>query len=164
MLRSERKLHVEPRPDESLFNLKVAFTTQDRHHVDQHFGTAKCVLVYGVGKDNWSLIEAIEYPDSDERRHDKLPGRIQDLAELKCSAIYCNACGVSAIRKLLENDINPVKVHEGADIHDLICELQDKLKGTPTGWVNRAIKSINKPLNSDVSSEKRLAQMMEEDW
>lgn len=164
MLKSERKLHVEPRPDEEQFSLKIAFATKDRVHVDQHFGTAKCVLIYGVGTQSWSLLEAIEYPDIDGKRHDKLPCRIRDLAEMSCAAIFCNACGVSAIRQLLGSDINPVKVQEGADIHRLIAELQTELSGKPTGWVGRAVKAAEQETKSEKSDERRLAQLMDEDW
>jgi len=162
MLKSERKLHVEPAPNENQFSIKVAFSTLDRHHVDQHFGTAKCVLIYGVAKDNWSLFEAIEYPTIDENTHDKLPVRISDLEQ--CSAIYCNACGAAAIRQLLAYDINPVKVTEGANIHRLLMDIQTELKGSPSGWLARALKNAVRKREKATTAGKRLDQLMDEEW
>ncbi|WED24075.1 NifB/NifX family molybdenum-iron cluster-binding protein [Vibrio sp. JC009] len=164
MIRSERKLHIEPAPDEEQFQLKVAFATQDRHHVDQHFGTAKGVLIYGVGLEKWSLLEAIEYPAITEQTHDKLPGRISDLKECQCSAIFCNACGASAIRQLLGEDINPVKVSQGTDIHMLLAEIQCEMRGKPMGWLGRALKSAEKKSKDKDTTQQRLSGLMDEDW
>ncbi|PMH44851.1 hypothetical protein BCU68_11955 [Vibrio sp. 10N.286.49.B3] len=164
MLNNRRKLSVEPRPNNSEFSFNIAFATQDRHHVDQHFGTAKCVLIYGVGKKSWSLLEAIEYQEVDEDRHGKLPSRINDLSVLNCAAIYCNACGVSAIRQLMQSGVNPVKVQQGMDIHALIASLQKDLVGTPTGWIKRAL--MQKPQRNDTSldDQQRLEHLMDEEW
>lgn len=162
MIKSERKFHIEPLPNAAQFSLKVAFATRDRHHVDQHFGMAKCVLIYGISEERWSLVEAIEYPTIDENTHDKLPARISDLEE--CSAIYCNACGAAAIRQLLSHDINPVKVSVGAKIHAQIEDIQAELKGQPMGWLARALKlSERKKLAVD-HVEERLDRLMDEEW
>lgn len=162
MSKCERKLHVEPMPDESLFQVKVAFSTLDRQHVDQHFGTGKCVLIYGVGKESWSLIEAIEYPDVNENNHNKLPARVEDLNG--CSAIYCNACGASAISKLLEKNINPIKVSAGANIHQLLLDLQQELNGVPQGWLARALQALSQERSSGGDTQARLSQLMDEEW
>lgn len=162
MIQSERKLHIEPSPDEAGFSLKIAFTTLDRQHVDQHFGTAKCLLIYGIDRAHWSLLEAIEYPVSDDKTHEKLPARIADLKG--CAAVYCNACGVSAIRQLLGENINPVKVSEGANIHILLAEMQEELKGTPTGWLGRALKQEERRKQSQASEQDRLSKLMDEEW
>jgi nitrogen fixation protein NifX len=163
-LAARRKLSVEPRPTNTQFTLYVAFSTEDRRRVDQHFGTATSVLIYGVDKYSWSLVEAIEYQDADEDRHAKLPTRIQDLAALNCVAIYCYACGVSAIKQLLQSGINPVKVPLGSDIHTLINGLQKELNGTATGWVKRALRSRDDLDKTAPNSQQRLADLMDEAW
>ncbi|MGX9417624.1 NifB/NifX family molybdenum-iron cluster-binding protein [Vibrio sp. RC27] len=162
MFKSERKLHVEPTPDDSLFRIKVGFTTLDRHRVDQHFGSAKCVLIYGLNETEWHLLEAIEYSNSNSQTHDKLPIRIGDLSA--CSAVYCNACGPSAIRQLLDKGIHPVKVTEGSNIHDLMRDLQLELIEGPTGWLSRAIKTTVDERQKAVDKAQRLSDLMDEDW
>lgn len=162
MITSERKLHVEPLPNANQYSLKVAFATRDRHHIDQHFGTAKCVLIYGVSKQQWSLVEAIEYPNVDENTHNKLPARINDLES--CAAIYCNACGAAAIRQLLAHDIHPVKVHEGTSIHAQVTDIQTELNGKPMGWLARALKQAERKKESTVAIEDRLDRLMDEEW
>lgn len=164
MRNSRRKLSVEPRPETNQFSFNIAFSTQDRQHVDQHFGTAKCVLIYGVGPDSFALIEAIEYRNVDEDRHQKLPMRIHDLEVLDCAAIYCNACGVSAIKQLLESGVNPVKVPVGLKIHSLIAELQKNLLGEPSGWVKRVLMSKLQASQPGFNEQQRLEQLMDEEW
>jgi nitrogen fixation protein NifX len=162
MFKSERKLHVEPSPDQGQFRLKVGFTTLDRHHVDQHFGSAKSVLIYGVNEVGSHLLEAVEYADTNAGTHDKLPARIGDLSE--CSAIFCNACGPSAIRQLLEKGIHPVKVNEGSVIRELLANVQQELQAEPSGWLARALKQTNEQKRDESEKSQRLAQLMDEDW
>ncbi|MCE0495421.1 NifB/NifX family molybdenum-iron cluster-binding protein [Vibrio salinus] len=159
---SERKLHIEPGPGEDDFALKVAFATYSRKRVDQHFGSCKTMLVYGVSVEGWHLMEAIEYAELSATTHDKLPTRIADLSG--CSAVFCNACGASAIRQLLEKNIHPVKVVEGSGIHELLVDIKEELNSEPTGWLARAIKQKEKTEEPEVKKAQRLSQLMDEDW
>ncbi|MFL7865355.1 NifB/NifX family molybdenum-iron cluster-binding protein [Vibrio cincinnatiensis] len=159
MKSTKRRLHLPPEPTEENLRVKIAFTTSDRQTVDQHFGSAKGVLNYGIYNTEWHLMEAIEYSTSGPA-HDKLPSRIADLSG--CAAIFCNACGASAIRQLLECDIQPVKVNESCDIHFLLTEVMSELDSAQTGWLARALKKSKLPEALD--TEKRLAQLMDEDW
>jgi nitrogen fixation protein NifX len=159
---SERKLHIEPAPDDSQFRHKVAFATFDRQHVDQHFGSAKCILIYGVSESSWMLLEAIEYSDHPGRTHDKLPTRIADLKA--CSAVFCNACGASAIRQLIEQGIYPVKVGEGMDIHQLLADMVSELNDERMGWLTRSNKLTRHSARSSKDEQGRLAQLMDEEW
>ncbi|MDC0610990.1 NifB/NifX family molybdenum-iron cluster-binding protein [Vibrio sp.] len=159
---SERRLHVELCPGTDNFSLKVAFATLDRKSVDQHFGSCRTMLVYGVNAQEWNLIEAIEYAEVPASTHDKLPTRISDLTG--CDAVFCNACGASAIRQLLEKNIHPVKVIEGSDIHELLVDIQSELNGEPSGWLARAIKQREKETEPEVKKAERLSQLMDEEW
>ncbi len=159
---SERKFHIEPMPQASDFNLKVGFTTLGRQQVDQHFGSSKCVLIYGVNEKEWHLLEAVEYAENAQTAHDKLPTRIGDLTQ--CAAIFCNACGPSAIRQLLEKGIHPVKVPEGTGIHELLSGIQEELQTEPTGWLARALKVSGELQQDKTEKTQRLSQLMDEDW
>lgn len=157
---NKRRLHVEPSPDARSFKVKVAFATHDRQTVDQHFGSSLGMLIYGICEHDWHLLEAIEYSVSD-RVHDKLPSRINDLAD--CSAVFCNACGAAAIRQLIEQNIHPIKVHEGYDIHQLLSEMQQELQQGPSGWLARAMKQREESETTE-DSQQRLSQLMDEEW
>ncbi|MBE3666692.1 nitrogen fixation protein NifX [Vibrio cincinnatiensis] len=156
---TKRRLHLPPEPTQDNLRVKIAFTTSDRQTVDQHFGSAKGVLIYGIYSTEWHLMEAIEYSSSGFA-HDKLPSRIADLSG--CAVLFCNACGALAIRQLIECDIQPVKVSEGCHIHFLLTEVMAELNGTQTGWLSRALKKNKLPDLSD--TQKRLTQLMDEEW
>ncbi|MCY9878129.1 NifB/NifX family molybdenum-iron cluster-binding protein [Vibrio natriegens] len=159
MKSTKRRLYLPPEPTQEKLRVKIAFTTSDRQTVDQHFGSAKGVLIYGIYHTEWHLMEAIEYRTSGPA-HDKLPSRIEDLSG--CAAIFCNACGASAIRQLLECDIQPVKVNEKCDIHFLLNEVLAELDSAHTGWLSRALKKNKQPDTS--GTEKMLTQLMDEEW
>lgn len=156
---TERKLHIEPQPQAGEFAIKVAFATANRRQVEQHFGSARGMLIYGVDKTEWRILAAIEYAEGEQRAHDRLPARIADLAE--CAAVFCNACGASAIRQLLDRGIHPVKVAEGADIHTLLQQLQQELQGKPMGWLARSLKHIERAPSNEAE---RLQALMDEEW
>lgn len=118
------------------------------------------MLIYGICEHDWHLLEAIEYSVSD-RVHDKLPSRINDLSD--CSAVFCNACGAAAIRQLIEQNIHPIKVHEGYDIHQLLSEMQQELQQGPSGWLARAMKQREESETTE-DSQQRLSQLMDEEW
>ena len=154
-----RKLQVEPQPSAEELPLKVAFATSNRRQVEQHFGSAQGMLIYGVDQAEWHILAAIEYNETAQPTHDRLPARIHDLAG--CAAVFCNACGASAIRQLLDHGIHPVKVNEGAEIHTLLAELQQELQGKPMGWLARSLKQMKHPPSDDAS---RLQALMDEEW
>lgn len=137
--------------------LKVAFATSDRKTVDQHFGSARSFAIYGVGPDEERLLTVTEFGElAQDGNEDKLSIKLEMLSE--CIAVYCRACGASAVRQLLAIGVQPVKVSEGAVITDLISALQNELKEGPSNWLAKAIKR-NQPSESD-----RFDAMESEGW
>ncbi|GGB94627.1 nitrogen fixation protein NifX [Marinobacterium zhoushanense] len=119
--------------------LRVAFATTDRETVNQHFGSALAFAVYGVNDRTSWLISVCEFADvSEEDNEDRLPAKIEQLSG--CAAVYCRACGASAVRQLLENGIQPVRVTDEALIGDLLSALQDELREGPSSWLAKAIR------------------------
>ena len=104
-----------------------------------------------------------------EQRMERLPRAMQGaIAEDKlsvkidllsgCAAVYCQAIGGSAINQLIAKGIQPVKVHEGSKIKDLIVDLQNEMKAGPSSWL---AKAINQHKTSD---PERFNQMEDEGW
>lgn len=133
-----RQLRVlDDESDDSL--LKVAFATSDRETVNQHFGSASGFAIYGVDPERARLLTVTEFGQlSQDGNEDKLAIKLEVLAD--CIAVYCRACGASAVRQLLAAGIQPVKVTEGAAIGELIKALQRELKEGPSNWLAKAIK------------------------
>lgn len=68
---------------------------------------------------------------------DKLSVKIQLLNG--CAAVYCQAIGASAIKQIVAQGIQPIKVHEGSAIKDLLADLQNEMKSGPSSWLAKAI-------------------------
>lgn len=119
--------------------MKVAFASSDRKLVDQHFGSACSFVIYGVDAEQIQLLTVSEFAElSADESEDKLAGKLALLEG--CIAVYCRACGASAVRQLLELGIQPVKVTEGARINELIDSLQQELREGPSTWLAKAIQ------------------------
>ncbi len=132
-----RQLRVlEDSGDDEL--LQVAFATSDRRAVNQHFGSARSFAIYAVGPDRSRLVNVTEFGDlAQDGNEDKLSAKLEMLQG--CAAVYCRACGASAVRQLLALGIQPVKVSEGAQIEPLIAALQQELVAGPSSWLAKAI-------------------------
>ena len=142
-----RRMRIVQSPDEKQFMetaLKIAFATTDMETVNQHFGSAKSFAVYAVDRDNAQLLEAAQFGElSQDGNEDKLSIKIELLSG--CAAVYCQAIGGSAINQLIVKNIQPVKVHEGSKIKDLIADLQNEIKAGPSSWLAKAINQHKSP-------------------
>jgi nitrogen fixation protein NifX len=153
-------MHIVQSPDEKQFMetaLKIAFATTDMETVNQHFGSAKSFAVYAVDRDNAQLLEAAQFGElSQDGNEDKLSVKIELLSG--CAAVYCQAIGGSAINQLVVKNIQPVKVHEGSKIKDLIADLQNEIKAGPSSWLAKAINQHKAP------DPERFKLMEDEGW
>ncbi len=133
-----RQLRVLDDGDDAAL-LRVAFATSDRNSVNQHFGSARSFAIYAVGLEESRLVNITEFGDlSQDGNEDKLAVKLEMLQD--CIAVYCRACGASAVRQLLAIGVQPVKVSEGAQITQLISALQEELKEGPSSWLAKALK------------------------
>jgi nitrogen fixation protein NifX len=137
--------------------LKIAFATTDMETVNQHFGSAKSFAIYAVDMDDAQLLEAAQFGElQQDGNEDKLSVKIELLNG--CAAVYCQAVGGSAINQLIAKNIQPVKVHEGGRIKDLIVDLQNEMKAGPSSWLAKAINQHKTP------DPDRFKRMEDEGW
>jgi nitrogen fixation protein NifX len=137
--------------------LKIAFATTDMETVNQHFGSSKSFAIYAVNMDDAQLLEAAQFGElSQDGNEDKLSVKIEVLTG--CAAVYCQAIGGSAINQLIVRNIQPVKVHEGSKIKDLIIDLQNEMKAGPSSWLAKAINQYKTP------DPERFNRMEDEGW
>ena len=118
--------------------IKVAFATTDMVHVNQHFGSAKSFAVFAVDPEKSELLEAAQFGElAQDGNEDKLSVKLQLLDG--CAAVYCQAVGASAVKQIVSHGIQPIKVHEGCTIKELISDLQNEMKAGPSSWLAKAI-------------------------
>ena len=124
--------------------IKVAFATTDMVHVNQHFGSAKSFAVFAVDPENSEMLEAAQFGElAQDGNEDKLSVKLQLLDG--CAAVYCQAVGASAIKQIVNHGIQPIKVHEGCTIKELISDLQNEMKSGPSSWLAKAISQHKGP-------------------
>jgi nitrogen fixation protein NifX len=153
-------MHIVQSPEESNFMetaLKIAFATTDMETVNQHFGSAESFAIYAVDVEDSKFLEAAQFGVlSQDGNEDKLSVKIELLDG--CAAVYCQAVGGSAINQLIAKNIQPVKVHEGGKIKDLIVDLQTEMKAGPSSWLAKAINQHKGP------DPDRFKKMEDEGW
>ena len=112
--------------------VKIAFASNDRRHVNQHFGAASAFAIFEIGRAGANLVEVAEFIETAMDGHEgKLAGKVALLEG--CAAVYCNAAGASAVGQLLSKGIQPMRVEEGVAIEALLGCLQS----APPPWLAR---------------------------
>jgi nitrogen fixation protein NifX len=118
--------------------IKLAFATTDSKYVNQHFGSAKGFAIYEVTPDSVEQLEATQFGVlAQDGNEDKLDEKLEILSG--CTAVYCQAAGPSAVKRLMSIGVQPVKVSEGCEIEKLIADVQKEMRDGATGWLAKAI-------------------------
>jgi nitrogen fixation protein NifX len=119
--------------------LPVAFATSDQKHIDQHFGSTAGFAIYLVTEEECRLKEAVAFDAArQDGNEDKLEVRIAALKD--CAAVYCQAVGGSAIARLKQAGVQPVKVAPGLEIKAQLAALRKELRDGPAYWIVQALK------------------------
>lgn len=135
--------------------LKVAFATDDRVRVNQHFGAAVGFTIFALDGARARLVEVAEFPEAAMNgNEDKLAVRIAALAG--CAAVYCLAVGGSAVRQLLASGVQPIRLDGETSIERLLGDLQRAVKDGGVPWVDKAMKRG--------ATADRFERMAEEGW
>ena len=119
--------------------LKVAFATNDRLQVNQHFGAATGFAIYSLDGERARLVELAEFP---EESMDGNEGKLVDkIAALRgCAAVYCLAVGGSAVRQLLAAGIQPIRLEGEGRIDELLGGLRLAVRDGGVAWIDRVVR------------------------
>ena len=135
--------------------LQVAFATDDRAKVNQHFGASVGFAIFALDGERARLVSVAEFAEeSMDGNENKLPAKIAALSG--CAAVYCLAVGGSAVRQLLAGGVQPIRLEEETSIERLLGELQKAVREGGVPWVEKALGR-----NKD---DGRFARMAEEGW
>jgi nitrogen fixation protein NifX len=119
--------------------IKIAFASNDRREVNQHFGAAEAFAIFEFNERETHLVEVAEFIETAMDGHEgKLASKVALLTD--CAAVYCNAVGASAIQQLLVKNIQPMRVDEGTLIEELLLGLQKSVKQEPPLWLVKHLK------------------------
>lgn len=124
--------------------LKIAFASTDSKVVNQHFGSARAFAIFEVTSEHAEQVEVNEFGTlAQDGNEDKLDIKMSILEG--CIAVYCQAAGPSAIKRLMTIGVQPVKVSEGSVIKDLLTDIQQEMKTGPSGWLAKALEKHKTP-------------------
>ena len=119
--------------------LKVAFASDDRITVNQHFGAAQGFAIYALDGDRAQLVELAEFPaETMDGNENKLPAKIAALSG--CAAVVCLAAGASAVRHLVAAGVQPIRLDDETAIDVLLREIGLAIRLGGTSWVDKALK------------------------
>lgn len=121
--------------------MKIAFTTNDRIHINAHFGWAKKIDVYEVSQTGHQFLETLTFEGDlkEDGNEDKLLPKIEALHD--CTIVYVSAIGGSAAARLIKQKITPVKAKSEEDeITDVLNRLVQTLNGSPPPWLRKALQ------------------------
>ena len=144
-----RHLRLVKPIEENDMTVKIAFASNDRRLVNQHFGAAEAFVIFEMNETDSRLVEVAEFIETVMDGHEgKLAAKIELLSG--CAAVYCNAAGASAIQQLLAKGIQPMRVEEGSAIDGLLGCLQRNMRSEPPVWL---AKHLKKQAGTDFFSE-----------
>jgi nitrogen fixation protein NifX len=119
--------------------MKIAFATQDKEHVDAHFGWAKSIVVHDVSPEGHHFIESFDFGDKleEDGDEDKLAPKLEAIKD--CAIVYVAAIGGSGAARVVAMKIHPIKVLQPESIVEILDKLQVVLKGAPPPWLRKAL-------------------------
>ena len=121
--------------------MKIAFTTNDRIHINAHFGWAKTIDTYEVTPEGYEFVETLTFAGDlkEDGNEDKLLPKIEALYD--CTIVYVSAIGGSAAARLIKKNITPIKARsEEEEIAEILTKLVQTLKGNPPPWLRKALQ------------------------
>jgi len=140
--------------------LKIAFASNDRCSVNQHFGAAEGFVIYGLEAGRADLLSVAEFAVSDmDGNEDKLATKIEALAG--CAAVYCQAIGGSAVRQLMARGIQPVRLDSAESIEGILRQLDQAMGDGSIPWLTKALRRNDLAPATDAG---RFDRMAEEGW
>ncbi len=127
--------------------MKIAFTTNDKIHINSHFGSARKIDVYEVDQEGYRFIETLIFDGNlnEDGNEDKLLPKIEALHD--CTIVYVSTIGGSAAARLIKKKITPIKARsEEQEVADVLNELVKTLNGNPPPWLRKALQQRSQSL------------------
>jgi nitrogen fixation protein NifX len=138
--------------------LRVALATQDLQSVSSHFGSARKVVVYEVGRRASRFVEVFDFDDStgESGEHSAASGsslQTKVAALAGCDLLFCLAIGASAAQKVISARIHPVKLAEAEPIEQVIAKVQALMVGEAPPWLRKVLAAKQKRSMSFLDEE-----------
>jgi nitrogen fixation protein NifX len=122
-------------------SLLAAFATSDLRNIDEHFGSATRFAVYRVFADRDESVSVTAFDaEKQDGNENKLAAKIAALEG--CAAVFCQACGGSAIRQLMAQNVQPIKVDASTTIAATLAFLRGEVAKPTAPWIVKALARL----------------------
>ena len=137
--------------------MKIAFTTNDRVHVNTHFGAAEEIDVYEISDSGYKFIETLKFGGDlkEDGNESKLAPKLEALVD--CTIVYVVAIGGSAAARLIKKGVTPIKAREDEEeITSILNKLVKTLKGNPPPWLRKALQQKTQSFEDELEEEAKV--------
>lgn len=123
--------------------MKVAFASNDKIHVNEHFGRAEQFFIWEVGPEEAGFTGMVQVRTEGDDEADRIEARCSGLAD--CALVYVAEIGGPAAARLVAKKIHPIKSKEREPISVVVEKLQEVLRGSPPPWLRKAMLKNERP-------------------
>lgn len=123
--------------------MKVAFASNDKIHVNEHFGRAEQFFIWEVGPEEAGFTGMVQVRTEGDDEADRIEARCSGLAD--CALVYVAEIGGPAAARLVAKKIHPIKSKEREPISVVVERLQEVLRGSPPPWLRKAMLKNERP-------------------
>ncbi|WP_240746290.1 nitrogen fixation protein NifX [Trichloromonas acetexigens] len=123
--------------------MKVAFASNDKIHVNEHFGRAEQFMIWEVGPEEAGFTGVVQVKTEGDDEADRIESRCSGLAD--CALVYVAEIGGPAAARLVAKKIHPIKSKEREPITTVVAKLQEVLRDSPPPWLRKALLKGERP-------------------
>lgn len=110
--------------DSEDFPVKVALASSDLKTVDEHFGSASKLAIFGLSETDHQLLKVygLESSTDPDANHRRIHTRLEIISQ--CQAVGFVACGPAVMRQMVAQRIRPLRLPEGTPIEQAFVEVR----------------------------------------
>lgn len=123
--------------------MKVAFASNDKIHVNEHFGRAEQFFIWEIGPEEAGFTGMVQVRSEGDDEADRIEARCAGLAD--CALVYVAEIGGPAAARLVAKKIHPIKSKEREPITLVVEKLQEVLRASPPPWLRKAMLKNERP-------------------
>lgn len=139
-------------------SLRVAFAASASSLVDQHFGSARSLLLVSFDETTHVELETRTFEaERQDGKEAKLVDKIAVLKNMHADLLVCAQVGPSAVKQLLEAGVQPLAVPHAPRVNQVLEQLQLELREGTATWTHRVKRNRGKP-------EARFDEWLDDEW
>lgn len=117
--------------------MKIAFSSKDGIHVNDHFGWADTFYLYEIEGDEKRFLKKIEVPLKKEDEIEKLTYKTEAVSE--ADVLYVLQIGPKAVNLVKSYDLFPLKAKDENETIESVLDQFIAMQDSPPLWLKRIL-------------------------